>query len=153
MFLFIFFYRTTFGVEKPVFVSEKQQQKNVSTKQDKYTAKGYEHSVTATAICCNGRNQKSSLEDSSWYQILQFILGVHDYNYCYKYFKAALINKFKWTMDHVTMCNVKGSAHSDKLPSWPPMSLDVNIWLNLGCDVGWQKFNVRTTSNSKINLS
>lgn len=72
MFLFIFFYRTTFGVEKPVFVSEKQQQKNVSTKQDKYTAKGYEHSVTATAICCNGRNQKSSLEDSSCLSIKFF---------------------------------------------------------------------------------
>lgn len=39
-------------------------------------------------------------------------------------------------MDHVTMCNAKGSAHCDKLPSWPLTSLDVNIWLNLGCDVG-----------------
>lgn len=47
MFLFIFLYRTTFGVEKPVFVSEKQQQKKkVLTKQDKSTAKRYEHSIT-----------------------------------------------------------------------------------------------------------
>lgn len=79
MFLFIFCYRTTFGVDAPVFVSEKQQQ-NKSLTNHKTTAKRYEHSITELqqkqnysfkSICCNGRNQKSDwpaqshLEESS----------------------------------------------------------------------------------------
>ncbi len=29
---------------------------------------------------------------------------------------------------------------------------DVDIWLNFGCDVGWPKFNVNSTSNVNIKL-
>lgn len=48
MLLFIFF-RANFGVEKPVFVSEKQKQK-MFDKQDKYTAKCISIQFNSTAI-------------------------------------------------------------------------------------------------------
>lgn len=82
MFLFILFYRTTFGVEKAsvCFREAATIFFFFLTKQDKYTAKkGMSIQLQQQQICCDGHNQKSNLED----QIVKFISGVHAYYYCY----------------------------------------------------------------------
>lgn len=67
MFLFILFHRTTFGVEKPVFVSEKKQQQNKTKvdvnkthKEKKQKKERYKHLLIAAAIYCYGHNQKKA---------------------------------------------------------------------------------------------
>lgn len=90
-FLFILFYRTTFGVDKPVFVSEKQQQKKSLTRQihsKKVRAFNYSYSVSKAVHLNRSAVMASTkkgfgLHKVTWriphflrYQILPFILGV-----------------------------------------------------------------------------